>query len=133
MYKRVNRQSTCSDSTKKGSSIRAYITSLSLNVWKFEIMSKLSEYWDYASNRPASLKKKTKKSKKCCFFLCSTPTAPSQAFEIDGTLYSFEDLWRLGIPDRYRKELYPSTIQNKLEVTPALYDLLIKSQVQDHG
>ena len=37
-----------------------------------------------------------------------------------------EQLWRRGIPPKFRQKLWPFVIQNKLEITKKLYKIYIE-------
>ena len=79
--------------------------------------------WIQRNNQRRSFKSEKKSLRQEQF----ESSSPEKIFEFPSSKgYLLEDLWRRGIPNKFRRKLWPFAIQNKLEISKQLYRMNLK-------
>ena len=85
-------------------------------------MTNFESHWDYTNHTPMHQPQRSgDKPKRDSFELllkCNANTKRRQHIE-----YRLEDFWRFGIPNNYRRVLWPFAIQNKFGLSRQLYEI----------
>eukprot|EP01022_Parablepharisma_sp_SALTPOND_P004529 TRINITY_DN120462_c2_g1_i1.p1 TRINITY_DN120462_c2_g1~~TRINITY_DN120462_c2_g1_i1.p1 ORF type:complete len:674 (-),score=78.24 TRINITY_DN120462_c2_g1_i1:3202-5223(-) len=102
-------------------------------IWENDILTNFANHWDYENHCPKMCKIciPAKKGFLAKMFSCCTKSKKEKDFDEiltdDYTSKGFflDSVWRKGIPPRFRKKIWPFAIRNNLEITKALYDILV--------
>jgi len=107
-------------------------------IWENDILTNFANHWDYENHCPKLCKIYVPAKKGFFSQMFSCCGKPSKSNDVDEIVtddytskgYFLDTVWRKGIPPRFRKKIWPFAIKNNLEITKALYDILLNRMNQ---
>ncbi len=117
--------------SKQKENLYQVLASLREQIWENDIMTHFSSHWDYINHCPMrSPKNKKKRKGALCGCFSKKKAQPREKEQklkqLSSKGFLLDTIWRMGIPPRFRKKVWPFTIKNSLEVIiQLLYNIII--------